>query len=97
MAGPNFFTGAKTGITTTAVSLSDQDLHAQRGVQIVAATGKSNPIYIGHSASVTADSAESTDGYPLSAGESIVIPVKDPNGIYVISAAGTGKAFYVSV
>tara|TARA_R100000742_G_C4226020_1_gene48632 strand:+ start:179 stop:472 length:294 start_codon:yes stop_codon:yes gene_type:complete len=97
MAVPNFFTGSKTGITTSAVALSSTDLHAHRGVQIVAATGNANPIYIGQSASVTADSAEATDGYPLSAGESIVIPVIDPNTVYVVSAAGTGKAFYVSV
>ena len=97
MAVPNFFTGSKTGITTTAVTLASTELHAQRGVQICAATGNANPIYIGQSASVTADSAESTDGYPLSAGESIVIPVIDPNTIYLISAAGTGKVFYVSV
>ena len=97
MAVPNFFTGSKPGITTTAVSLASTELHAQRGVQIVAGTGNAHPIYIGQSSTVTADSSETTDGYPISAGESIVIPVIDPNSIFLVSAAGTGKVFYVSV
>jgi|TARA_R100001129_G_scaffold6759_1_gene5178 hypothetical protein len=97
MVHPNFFTGSKTGIETTAVAITDTDLHCKRGIQIVADSSNSNSLYIGNDSSVTAGTAEATDGYPLAAGESIVLPVTDPNTVFVIGPAGTGKLFFVSV
>ena len=97
MALPNFFTGSKTGITTSSAALSTTELHSRRGIQIVADSGNANRVFIGQSSSVTAGTAEATDGYPLAAGESIVLPVTDPNSIFVIGPAGTGKVFFVSV
>ena len=97
MALPNFFTGSKTGIETSAVALTSTELHCKRGIQILADSSNSNAVYVGNDSSVTAGTAESTDGYPLAAGESIVLPVTDPNSIFVIGPAGTGKLFFVSV
>tara|TARA_R110002012_G_scaffold110259_1_gene254664 strand:- start:41 stop:334 length:294 start_codon:yes stop_codon:yes gene_type:complete len=97
MVHPNFFTGSKTGIETTAVAITDTDLHCKRGIQIVADSSNSNSLYIGNDSSVTAGTAEATDGYPLAAGESIVLPVTDPNTVFAIGPAGTGKLFFVSV
>ena len=47
---------------------------------------------------MTADSIDATDGFPLSAGESVVIPVIDPSIIYVRAVSGTtSKVFFVTV
>ena len=96
MAGvSSFVTGRKSSIGTSAVQLTATSIHASRGVQIVA--DSTNSVYVGIS-TVTADSIDATDGFPLSAGESVVIPVIDPSIIYVRAVSGTtSKVFFVTV
>ena len=96
-AVPDFVTGRKSSIGTTAVQLTTAVTHANRGVQIVADASNSSTIYVGL-ATVTTDAADSTDGFPLSAGESVVIPVINPSTVYVIAASGSdSKVFFITV
>ncbi len=96
-AVPSFATGRKSSIGTTAAQLTTTHVHAKRGVQIVADSGNSVAVYIGIS-TVTTDAADATDGFPLAAGESVVVPVIDPTTIYVRAASGSSsKVFFITV
>ena len=96
-AVPSFATGRKSSIGTSAAQLTTSHVHAKRGVQIVADSGNSGSVYVGIS-TVTADSADATDGVPLAAGESDVVPVIDPTTIYVRAASGSSsKVFFITV
>jgi uncharacterized protein YneR len=91
-------TGRKSNITNAAERLTETNLKANQGVQIYAASGNSNTIYIGTSSGVTADTSDLTDGFPLAAGESILFPVRSPQDIWVIaSAAGSDKLWFLVV
>jgi hypothetical protein len=96
-AVPNFLTGRKSSIGTTALQLTTNTTKADRGVQITAGAGNSAIIYVGlHN--VTADSADDTDGFPLAAGESILVPVRDATKVYVVASTGTNsKVFFMLV
>ena len=90
MAGvSSFATGRKSSIGTSAVQLTTTSIHAD--------STNSVKVYVGIS-TVTTDMADTTDGFPLSAGESVVIPVIDPSTIYVRAVSGTSsKVFFVTV
>ena len=91
-----FATGRKSSIGTSAVQLTSSS-HVSRGVQVIADSTNSVIVYVGLS-TVTADAADGTDGFPLSAGESIVIPVIDPSLIYVRAPSGSSsKVFFITV
>ena len=95
-AVPNFATGRKSSIGTSAVQITTSQ-HVSRGVQIIADSTNSVKVYVGIS-TVTADSADGTDGFPLAAGESVVIPVIDPSTVYLIASTGsTSKVFFMTV
>ena len=96
-AVPDFVTGRKSSIGTSAVQLTTATTHNSRGVQIVANSTNTAVVYVGIS-TVTADAADGTDGFPLAAGESIVIPVIDPSTVYLIASTGTtSKVFFMTV
>lgn len=84
-------TASRSGIYTTAIQMvQEADLQVLRpafGVQIVADPNNSASVYLGKS-DVTAGTGQSTTGYPLAAGDSILIPTRRPEEIYV--AAGSG-------
>jgi hypothetical protein len=98
MAGvPEFSTGSKTGIGTSAVPITSQNLNASRGVQILASTSNSVAVYIGPEGVTAGTSSPSTDGYPLSAGEAVVVPVIEPNKIHAITASSTASISFMLV
>tara|TARA_R110002020_G_scaffold169435_2_gene358598 strand:+ start:2777 stop:3073 length:297 start_codon:yes stop_codon:yes gene_type:complete len=98
MAGvPEFSTGSKTGIGTTAVPITSQNLNASRGVQVSASTANTVSVYIGPQGVTAGTSSELTDGYPLAAGEAIVVPVIEPNKIYAVTASSTATISYMLV
>ncbi len=98
MAGvPEFSTGRLGSISTSALQLTTAVTHAHRGVQVIADSANTATIYVGTSV-VTADGADTTSGFPLGAGESIVVPVIDPSIIYVIADDSSGsKVFFMTV
>ena len=98
MAGvPEFSTGSKTGIGSTAVAITSRNLNASRGVQIMASTSNSVAVYIGPQGVTAGTSSSDTDGFPLAAGESVVVPVIEPNKIYAITASSTASLSYMLV
>lgn len=96
-AVPEFQTGSKTSIGTTAVQLTTRNLNASRGVQVLAATTNSVSVYIGPKGVTAGTSSADTDGYPLAAGEAIVVPVIEPNKIYAITASSTAAVSFMLV
>ena len=98
MAGvPEFSTGSKTSIGTTAVPITTRELNASRGVQIMASTTNSVTVYIGPKGVTAGTSSADTDGYPLAAGEAVVVPVIEPSKIYAIPASSTDAISYMLV
>lgn len=92
----NKYTGRKSGIVASAVKLTAQDWKANQGIQIYAHEDNENVIYLGFSSDVTADGADATSGFPLSAGDSINLPARNISEIYVIAdGAGTNKVYWI--
>jgi len=98
MAGvPEFSTGSKAGIGTSAVQITSRAINARRGVQIMATASNSVTVYIGPKGVTAGTSSENTDGYPLAAGEAIVVPIIEPNKIYAITASSTASISFMLV
>ena len=85
-----FSTGRKANVNTAAVQMTSSTVKAEHGVLVRAGAGNSGKIYVGNSSAVTANSADATDGFPLAAGESVVVKVRNADGIYLI-ADGTNN------
>ena len=96
-------TGRKSSIGLTALQITTATAAAvQAGasrvlgtVQMTIHAGPANTavVYIGHS-TATADAADSTDGFPLSAGEYKTFIVSDPTSLYAVSTATGQKVFF---
>ena len=90
-------TGSKT-ITDTATQLTAVDETGLRGVQIHAGSTNDDIVYVGESSAVTADGGDTTSGYPLAAGETLVLPTLRADELYLIAAStGTNKVWWVLV
>lgn len=83
-------------VGTSAVQMPDQEVGEV--LIIKAASSNSGIIYVLDSSSVTANSADATDGIPLSAGETITITPymcgRNANRIYCRASASAQKIFY---
>lgn len=86
---------SKTQINPSGVLLSPYNIATALGVQVKAYSLNTGNIYIGQSSGVTANSTEATDGYELTPGEGVFLPVSNPNLLWVIGSASGQKAFYV--
>ena len=81
-----FHTGRRSGIGFDKnYQLTTNGAKADKGIQITASTANSVSIYVGASG-ITANSADSTDGYPVAAGESVLFPVRNANEIFLFAA-----------
>ena len=79
-------------ITTSAAQLTiDEQLHAINGVEVRADLSNGAIVYVGGVGVTTAT------GFPLQAGESINLPIRQPSKIYLISASGTLSVRYILV
>ena len=94
----SFETGRRT-ISTTGVQIftSATSERADTGIQIFAGSGNTSDVYIGTAATVTADSNDATDGYPLAAGEKILVPERNPNDVFAIASTDGQKIWYIIV
>jgi hypothetical protein len=92
----SFQHGRKSGVGTTAVALTTTSVTATKGVQLRAADANTGVVYVGKS-TVTTDSADATDGYPLAAGESLFVPVDDASKIYLRATAASQKVFWFAI
>jgi hypothetical protein len=91
-------TGSKSSISTVAVALTEDNAFiAKAGVQIRAALANTDAVWVGVYNTVTSGSNDSTDGFPLLAGESILIKHRRPHEIYIIASSGTQKVHFLIV
>ncbi len=91
-----FSTIGKT-VGTSAVQFSTTTVNAPNGVYVKAAPGNSGVVYVGASNAVTAGTTDATDGYPLSAGEEVFVPINDLKKVWLIASASSQKAFALPV
>lgn len=90
------FDHLRVDVTTSATQLV-ATAHAQgssprAGVRLKADIANTGVVYVGKS-DVTAGTVAATDGYPLSAGEEVAIPIDDATKLYGRSSAGTNKIY----
>lgn len=87
--------GSKSLIGATALQLTTSTVTADKGVLIKAAAANGGGIvYVGNS-DVTAGGTDATNGYPVAAGEEVVIPVDTPSSIYVIGSTTNLEVFFL--
>lgn len=92
-------TGAKSSIGTSAVALVGSATSVTYGVSVKAAAANTLKVYVGLANTVTATSADATDGYELAAGQEVFIPrsaASDAASIYLISTNTGQKVFYIA-
>lgn len=88
-------TGAVTvGTSVVAMSTNSAKLHG--GVQVRAATTNAGIVYVGTRENLTAGTADATDGYPLSAGDTVFIPCDAESEVRAIASATSQKLFFLS-
>lgn len=102
MPGPivprsTFNHGRKSGIGTSVVTLVDTSIKTERGVLIKAAAGNSGKVYIGINTSITADLNDATDGFELSAGDSLEVEINDVRSVHIIASTAGQKVFWIGV
>ena len=95
IAQATFDHGRKSSISTSAVQMTTVSFSAVKGVLVVADKDNSGKVYVGNS-DVTADTTDATDGIELNAGDAVVIPVDNPNKIYIIGSASGQKVFWLA-
>ena len=89
----NLQTGRKSGIGPSGVKLTDTDLVAQNGIIIYTDIANTDYVYIGESG-LTTDSADATDGFPLSSGDSIFLQHRNPEEIYVRTTTDSNQKLW---
>ena len=87
--------GRKSNIDTSAVVIGGSFVPKQ-GVLVKAHSSNTGIVFLGNS-DVTADSADATDGYPLSAGESVFLSAANVNMIYAIGSANDQVVFWIAL
>ena len=83
-------------VGTTAVQISQGTNQLEAGVQIVADAGNSGTVFVGVRPTITAGTADATDGFPLQAGESFLLPVSQESEIWMIATVASQQTFIVS-
>jgi len=87
--------GSNRDIDTTAEQITSTSFACKFGVTVKADITNTGIIYIGNS-DVTAGSTAATDGFPLSAGETLTLEVNNPNLLYAIASANNQKIYWVA-
>ncbi len=91
----SFDHGSNLDIDTTAEQITTTSFAAKFGVTIKADITNTGIVYIGNS-DVTAGTTAATDGFPLSAGESLTLEVSNSNIPYAIASANNQKVYWVA-
>lgn len=86
-ATPVIVHGRKSSIGTSALQLTATASLCRMGITFKAPVTNTVAVYIGGS-TVTCDSADSTDGFPLMPGEGFTLPIDSPHLVYVRSLDG---------
>lgn len=91
-----FYHGRKSSIGTTPVQIGTLTVPIKLGVLVKAAYSNYAKIYLGNS-NATADAADTTSGFELIAGESILVKINRVDKVYVISSGTNQKAFWEAI
>lgn len=91
-----FTHGSKT-VGTSVIVLSATSIKTKSGVLIKAAAGNAGKVYPGSIPTVTADSDDATDGFELSAGDSVEVEVDNVSNIHLIASEANQKVFWIGV
>ena len=86
---------SKSSIGTTAVQLTTSKDRLKRGMLIKAAAGNGGIVYVGSSSAVTAGDTDATDGFELSAGDSVLVEVNNPSIVFAIADGADQKIFWI--
>jgi len=91
-------TGRRT-VTTSAAKIftTATEERSDVGIQILAASTNTGTIYISTNSSITANSSDENDGYPLTAGEKLLIIERNPNDIYAVASDGSQTIWFAIV
>lgn len=92
----NDFDHLSVSVGTSAAQLTSSTTKLKRGIGIKADPANTAIIYIGKS-DITANTTAATDGFPLSPGEELFIPLVDASIVYGRSGSASQKAFIVVV
>lgn len=91
----NVITGALEAIGSTALQLSASTRKLYKGVTIVANSSNAQTVWLGTS-TVTPGTVAATDGLPLTAGQSVALPVDMLSRVYVVAASGSNKVHFLA-
>jgi len=67
------------------------------GVTVKASSVNAGRIYVGYDNTVTQNTDPDNDGFELSAGESVFIPVANINNIWLVASQASQKAFWFGI
>ena len=90
-------TGGKGSISTTPLQLTTVDAEGQRGIQITAASGNAAAVYVGESNAITPGTVDATDGYPIAAGATVVIPTLRADELYVVAPSAGHQVHWMLI
>lgn len=88
--GRRTVTSSAAKIFTTAIAE-----RADVGIQIFAASGNTADIYVSTNSAITANSNDDTDGYPIQAGEKLLVTERTPNNLYAVAPTGSQTMWFI--
>lgn len=88
-------TGRKSSIGTTSVQVTTSKLKTISGLQVKASADNAGTVYVGTRSTITANTADTTDGYPLAAGETLLIPARSADEVYAIASEADQVLFWM--
>lgn len=87
------FDHGRKNIGTVAAQITSTSIVAQHGVIVEASEKNTALVFVGNS-DVTAGTMEATDGYELSPGASLFVPIDNANKVHVIAAAANQNVYW---
>lgn len=90
----SFTTGSKNGLGGTAEPMTISSYPLRRGVVVKASSVNAGRVYVGDSVNVTQNTDANMDGFELSAGESIFLPLTNINLVYLVASQSGQKVFW---
>lgn len=93
---PNGYTGSKSNIHLTPVQLTTEAHKLNEGVQILAAIANNGTVYVGIGNTITANGGDSTTGFPLASGDSILLPIRTLTDVFVVGSASGQKVWWAA-
>jgi hypothetical protein len=84
-----FWTGRKS-VTTAPSQIEPTGHELYQGLNLLAMSGNTAPIYLGYNSGVN-----SSSGYPLVASAAQFIPIDDTSKVWVVSGSGTQSVAFL--